>query len=210
MIQDIEIKGLREVLEQLSKTPDYLFDETKEVFQQRAFAAHKEVSGHLTGSPMKSRTGLLRKSLKTEISGSTLDTLKAGIFTARKVSGQEVRYAPIHEYGGTVKAKRAYRGVPGAPYLNIPTKANLTPAGVMRWTPAQVFGSMGGYVVGQGVYIPVTVAGYADNADENVGVRVFHLVKEVKIKARLGMRDAMADEIPTLLSQLKDMRLFPS
>ena len=205
----VEIFGLRELQKLLADSPDYLYQETKDIFIDRTLAAHKDVSNNLTGSPMKSRTGLLRKSLKTEVSGNSLGTLRAGIFTAKQVGGKDVNYAPIQEFGGIVKAKKAYRGVPGGPFLNIPTDANKTPAGVMRYSPREVFTRMGGYIVGQGVYVPAVVSGFADNADETVGVRMFHLVKEVKIPARLGMRAAMDDEIPTLLSQLKDLRLWP-
>lgn len=51
-------------------------------------------------------------------------------------------YAPTHETGGTIRAKRAYMNLPGGPYL----KANQTASGVMHRSARDVFSS-GGYIV---------------------------------------------------------------
>lgn len=197
MTEGVTISGLEEVRSYLNSLPEKLFDKTKEVFRERTLAAHREVSNNLTGSPLKSRTGLLLKSIRPTVSGKSLESLKAGVFAARFQGGTEVVYAPIHEYGGTVTAKNAYKRVQGGPYLNIPAKANQTAAGVMRKPPGEVF-SEGGYIAkmrsgNHGVFLD--------------GRLMFSLVKSVDIKARLGMRDAMADEIPTLISQLKGLKL---
>jgi len=102
-----------------------------------------------------------------------------------------VVYAPIHEYGGVIKAARAYRKVPGGPYLNIPASANKTKAGVMRYTAKDVF-QMGGYIRRIGRRWGVMLGKQL----------MFTLHKEVTIPARLGFRDAVDAEIPTLLSEL--------
>lgn len=197
MSVDIEIRGLQEVLDSLENLPEELFEETREIFKERTFAAHRKVTSNLVGGPMYSRTGLLRKSIRTQVSGNSLDNLRAGVYSAGKVRGQDVVYAPIHEFGGTVRAKRAYKGVPGGPYLNIPTRHNKTPAGVTRMSARDVFNA-GGYIarMRSGVY-----GVFVDNK------LMYTLHKEVRIKARLGMRDAVEGEIPTLLSQIAGIDL---
>ena len=196
-MSSIEIRGLEEVRQLIADLPENLFDQTKEIFKVKTFAAHREVTGNLVAGPLYSRTGLLRKSLSTEVSGSTLQNLRAGIYAGRYLGGQEIVYAPIHEFGGTIRAKRAYMGLPGGPYLNIPTRKNKTPAGVTRLSAKEVF-NQGGYIVKMksgvfGVFLS--------------GELMYTLHKEVKIPARLGMRKAVDDEIPTLVSQLRKLQL---
>jgi len=104
-------------------------------------------------------------------------------------------YTLTQEYGATIKAKKAYRNVPGGPYLNIPTKANKTAAGVTRLTARMVF-DRGGYI--------------QRTASKKWGVflknqMMFALVKQVDIPPRLGMREAAADEVPTILYKLQQM-----
>lgn len=194
----ITIKGLKEVREYLDEYPEELFEKAKEILKGRVFSAHFNVTLNLTVGSMRSRTGLLRKSIRPIVSGTTLDNLRAGIFAGRYAGGKEVVYAPIHEYGGTIRAKRAYTRLPGGPYLNIPTSSNKTAAGVTRLSARDVF-SQGGYIVRMkrsgifGVFLN--------------GQLMYTLHKEVKIKARLGMHKAMESEIPTLLYQLREMEL---
>ncbi len=99
------------------------------------------------------------------------------------------------ERKSAIKAKKAYRRVPGGPYLNIPTAYNKTPAGVMRIPPKEVF-KQGGIVL-------KTKAG-------NYGVflrgrMLFVLKRSVILKPRLGMRTAAENQIPTVLSKIKDL-----
>lgn len=191
------ITGLEETRDFIDNLPEEMFDKAKVIFKDRSFAAHKAVTNRLVAGPMHSRTGLLRKSIRPIVSGSTLQNLKAGIFAGRFYQGKEVAYAPIHEYGGEVVARRAYARVSGGPYLNIPATANMTPAGVMRLTAREVF-DQGGYIA----KMKSGVHGVFLN-----GKLMFSLHKRVVIPARLGMNKSIDDEIPTLLSQLKDMDL---
>jgi hypothetical protein len=86
-------------------------------------------------------------------------------------------------------------GVPGGPYLNIPTSANKTASGVTRLQAREVF-NRGGYITQTkggvwGVFL--------------LGQMMFSLKKQVKIPARLGMIDAAEDEVPTLLNKLRNV-----
>jgi len=108
------------------------------------------------------------------------------------VAGVPVKYAPLQEFGGIIKAINKYTGVSGGPYLNIPTKSNLTPAGVMKKSAKELFNA--------GAHIHKSKAG-------NWGVFIggsmmMVLKKKVVIPARLGMIDAADDQIPTILSKL--------
>ena len=133
--------------------------------------------------------------MRTSVTGTKLSSLRASIYSAANVGGIPVAYAPIHEYGGTIKAIDKYTGVPGGPYLNIPTGSNKTAAGVMKMSAKMVFDDGG--------YIQKSKAG-------NWGVflgsqMMFVLKKQVKIPARLGMADAAESQIPTILSSLQEL-----
>jgi len=167
--------------------PEDTFTQAKTVMSKGVAAINKQVKDNATNI-LNVRSGRLRRSLQFEVSGTNLKNIQASVYSASVVGGSPVAYAPIHEYGGTIKAKNKYKGVPGGPYLNIPTDANKTPAGVTRLNARQVF-QAGGYIGGRVVF---------NNADEPM----FYLVKSVTIPARLGMEAAAEDEIPTILSGL--------
>ncbi len=192
MVQSVVIIGSEEVQSLLNALPDHLFDRAKKAIGVSTLAVHTRVSDFSGGSNrLNSRTGLLRRSLKAKIEGSKLNSLRGSVSTG-------VKYAPIHETGGTIRAKDKYLRVPGGPYLNIPLDANKTAAGVMRRNAGAVFGA-GGYIIKskRANYIVMS----------NQGVPMFVLVKQVTLKARLGMVDAMEDEVPTLLGSLQRLLL---
>jgi phage gpG-like protein len=184
---DVELEGVDEVNDLLSRIPKENFDATKAVFKDSITNIHKEVTDRIRFGPLNSRTGQLARSMTTSVEGSSMRNISARVYTKSP-------YAPIQELGGTVRAKRAYKGLKGGPYLNIPASANKTSAGVMRSPASSVF-SQGGYIV------PITSprARYAVMLN---GVPMFWLVKDVKIPPRLGLIKATEDEVPTLLSSL--------
>ncbi|RLI66163.1 MAG: hypothetical protein DRO88_02535 [Promethearchaeia archaeon] len=189
MIQlNVEVDS-SEVETYLSKLPNQMFNRTKSAFLTALTNADRKTKQNATNR-LKVRTGNLKRSIKFLLAGNEIKTLKGSLFTVGRLGGQSIVYAPIHEYGGTIRAKNAYKKVPGGPYLNIPTQENKTPAGVQRMTARMVF-SQGGYIAGKGVYLN--------------GKRMFSLVKKVKIPARLGMHDAAKGEIKTLLNELQNL-----
>ncbi|KKN41610.1 hypothetical protein LCGC14_0721430 [marine sediment metagenome] len=192
----VEAVNLAEVQQYLDDLPEDTFDDAKLVFQTAVLEAHKTVSKNLK-SKLNSRTGTLARSIRTEVKGTTLRTLRAALFGARDVGGKELVYTLVQEFGtgglpgGVIRAKNAYKGVPGGPYLNIPVGVNLTPAGVQRLSAREVFSQQGAHIRGRAVFVGDKM--------------MFALVKQVKIKPRLGMRDAVDAEIPTVLSSLQDL-----
>lgn len=190
----IEVKNLAEVNQYLNQIPENTFDDTKIIFQKAVLKADKRVKS-LFGVRLKVRTGMLRRSLRTSVTGTKLSNLRASFYSVANVAGVSVIYAPIHEYGGTVEAIDKYRGVPGGPYLNIPTGSNKTPAGVMRKSAKMVFDE-GGYI--------------QRSRKGNWGVflgdkMMFVLKKKVHIPPRLNMIISAERQIPTILSSLKDL-----
>lgn len=176
-----------EVQTLLAKLPETVLQNAKDAFRETTFAIHERILKRLQGNPLHSRTGNLGRSMLTSVSGTSLRTLSGRVYST-------AIYAPIQELGGTVRAKNAYKWLPGGPYLNIPAPANLTPAGVQRMSSTEVF-SAGGTVKkgaeGFGVYL-----GQA---------KMFGFAKEVKIPPRLGMIKSVSDEMPGLLSRLDDV-----
>ena len=182
----IEAKAinLKEVVKYFDTLPEDTFDIAKKEMSTALFKADKKIKIRRS---LKKRTGALMKSIQVRVQGTNLKNLQASIYTTSV-------YAPVHEYGATIKAKNAYKNVPGGPYLNIPTDANKTAAGVMRKSATQVFAA-GGFIVKfkSGKY------GLMLN-----GEVVFTFHKLVHIPARLKMIKTTEDQIPTMLSRIAD------
>ena len=185
MTAEVEVKGARELVGYLKELPDGLYDGAKLAYQDSIRRVHRDVSGNIKTGPLHSRTGLLGKSLRTSTTGTKIGDLRSSAFS-------DMIYAPIHEYGGTIKAKNAYKNVPGGPYLNIPLSANLTAAGVMRQGAREVFNAGGKLFRSRRGNWLISLNGQL----------MFVLKKSVTIPARLGMSDAAEDEIPTLLGNI--------
>lgn len=185
MSGEIEVRGVEDLQRFAGTMPERLHANAKKAYRNAAIGLQKDVTRRIKGDPMQSRTGALARSILPLVEGATLKALSGRVYSTS-------RYAPIHEYGGTVKARDKYLGVPGGPYLNIPQDANKTPAGVMRMGARQVF-DQGGYIAGRGVFLD--------------GQLMFTLVKQVKIPARLGMRDAADGRVATLIEELRNIIL---
>lgn len=175
----------------LARLPEAQFDNAKAAFREAVFGAHADIQSNLRGTPMQTRTGALARSILPELTGDDLSKLVGRVYSTSK-------YAPIHEYGGVVKAKDKYTGVPGGPYLNIPTSNNKTAAGVMRMNARTVFAA-GGYIAptsrGYGVYL---------NGD-----LMFILINRVTIPKQLGMGDAAQIRGDKLIERLRAIAGFP-
>ena len=189
MAQRVTLQGADEFILLMNELPETMYTQTHEILKDAVFNAHRNITAYRGG--LVNRTGSLRRSLRTKVSGNTLATLKGEVWTNSK-------YAPIQETGGTIVAKNAYRRVAGGPYLNIPLSDNKTARGVMRETARQVFDD-GGYVfkARSGKHFVAS----------STGQLMFILVKQVEIPARLNMLKSGEDEIPTLLSRLRQLDL---
>jgi len=196
---NIQIEGNEEVKKFLSQLPKTMFEGAKVAFAKATLKAQSVIrtenfthsSSGYSSDKLNSRTGDLSRSIRTALTGTELSTLSGRVYTVSP-------YAPIHEFGGTVKAKDKYKRVPGGPYLNIPLSDNKTAAGVMRKSAGEVF-SEGGFIIKskQGNWLVMDVA----------GVPMFVLKRQVYIKPRLGMDKATQDRIPEILDSLKLMAL---
>lgn len=169
-----------------------LYRQARREFSRAVLLAHQQVMRTFgeSGSSIKSRTGHLRRSINGTVEGNNLNLLKGKLASASV-------YAPIHEYGGTIRGKDKYMHVTGVPLLNIPLDANKTPSGQMRFNAREVF-DQGGYIVKRQGRHPLVMID---------GVPMFVLVESVYIRARLGMRDAMAEATPALIEGLSNIRL---
>lgn len=181
----VEFRGMEEVQAALKRVPDRMFDTAKDAITDAVFAAHKQVATRIQSGPLHSRSGQLGRGNRTEVVGTTLSDLRGSVYNT-------MEYAPMQEYGGTIVAKNKYMGVPGGPYLNIPTTENKTAAGVMRLGARDVFNA-GGYIARR------RAGGYGVFLD---GKMMFVLTKQVTLPPRLGMREAAEDQVPTLLAAL--------
>lgn len=193
----IEIEGLDEVRKLLADMPEAIFVETKKSLAKTVLTIQRNIILGFNGDAsvsLQTRTGNLQKSVKTENTGTDLDSLKSSVFT-------KSIYAPIHEEGGTIKAKRAFRGLEGGPYLAIPSDANKTKAGVTRFSPTDAF-NLGASI--RKIRNPNKARFFI--LDESLGP-LFWLVPSVIIKARLGMQKATDKQIPFLIEDLNKVLL---
>jgi len=184
MVVEINIVNLKEVMGYLKSIPASTFGIAKKEIATALFKADKDIK---TNTGLKRRTGQLFKSIKTRVEGSDLNSLHASIST-------NIIYAPIHEYGGTVKAIDKYMNVPGGPYLNIPTSLNKTAAGVTRLSARDIF-NQGGRI------IKFRSGKYGLILKGNV---LYTLHKQVEIPPRLHMVESTEDQVPTMLSRIAD------
>lgn len=192
MSDTLKITGLNEALKFISALPTHTASSARQIFADTAMSVQKQMTQRSMNGPLHSRTGELGRSWRFSTFGTSLGDIGSSTYTTSP-------YAPIHETGGTIRAKRAYMGLPGGPYLNIPSPANQTASGVMRRSARDVFSS-GGYIV------PIKNAGKARFAVIEGGKAMFWLVKEVTLPARLGFEETATKEIPTLLSRLKGLK----
>ena len=184
-----ELQGVDEVVRLFNNMPRRMFEETKSIMQLTVLDAHSQITAYRGG--LVNRTGALRRSMRTSVSGNDLNSLTGKVWTTSK-------YANIQEKGGTITAKRAYMNLQGAPYLNIPLSANKTNRGVMRQSAREVF-QRGGYTFKSrsGKWF----------VRSGTGQLMFILVKEVVIPARLKMVKSAEDQIPTMISRLRNLQL---
>ena len=192
----VEVRNLDEVTRALRDMPIDLFPDVRRVFQQAVLGASNKTKQNAT-SILNVRSGHLKQSINQEVTGTRIGDICASVYSASVAGGSPVKYARVHEFGAqggdAIRAIDKYLGVPGGPYLNIPLPGNKTPAGVTRRQAREVFASGG--------YIRQSRAGNWIVFDGD-SKPMFYLTKSVEIPARLGMRDAAADEVPTLLSRL--------
>lgn len=131
--------------------------------------------GKLSGSPLKVRSGRLRASIAHRIE-ETPDGLAARI-------GPHTPYARIHEFGGTVTARRTT-------YLTIPLRASLTPSGVSRYRARDLIAApgLGGFT---GTFFRNKILFGKTSGGQPVPL--FKLQRSVRIPARPYLRPALAE-----------------
>lgn len=188
----VDVRGIPEVRAMLAEFPDSTFKAATVAMRVATVNAKRTVVNRFRpytgtgGSTLQIRSGELRRSIKRETTGATLGDLFSRVYS-------DSPFASIQEQGGTITAKNKYIRVPGGPYLNIPTPSNLDGSGLMINSPGTVFAT-GGYILRSktGKYLIMSKG----------GTPMFVLTRSVDVPARLGMEDAVTDEIPTLLSTL--------
>ena len=186
----IRIEGDEELQRFLENMPQELFESAKDAVRTRTLSLQSRLVRKFgQGGPLNRRTGSAARSIKTSVKGSSLDNLSGVVYGDATLAP----YLGVHETGKTIRAKKAYRRLPGGPYLNIPIGENLTPAGVMRQNAREVFQS-GGRIVG------TRSSGYV--VIDAIGEPMFVLKKSVVIPARLGAAELARDEFRLLSEDL--------
>lgn len=223
------VSGYEDIKAALGRFPESSFDRARLSFSKAALAAQKDVIDNLAFGSLNTRTGFLKRSIQTSVRGRSLADLNAALFSAAQVGSTDVVYAPVHEFGAIIRAKKAYAKLPGGPYLNIPLPDNKTPAGVMRKTAKQIFedggrtirSKKGNWIVLGRKNPTQALKSFPKRDFPNMPdaqrarmammanyYPAFVLKKQVVIKPRLGMRKAAENQVPNILNDLSTGGLF--
>lgn len=173
----------RKVLRTVHRAPERLKVNMRKALQtsgQEFQRAMRESFGG-GGDRLRSRTGLLKRSIFYEVSGTELSDL------ALRVGSAGVKYANLQEFGtaglpgGVIRPKK-----PGG-WLTIPIDDNLTPAG------APIRPSARDVLRNKNAFFLKTKSGRLYIAEYDGSGRgqlrfLFKLVKQVRVPPRLGLR----------------------
>jgi len=123
-IVDLDLKPLEDLTKTLADGPRRLALISLDVMRRGGRRAANRARELATGETLRVRSGTYRRSLdsKTDRDGDVITT-RVGVLRGEEA----LRYARIHEYGGTITPKRAR-------LLTVPLSAALTAAGVQRFT----------------------------------------------------------------------------
>lgn len=150
-----------------------LFDDIREGLLQWAYYDFvPEMEERASTGPLKARSGSLAGSFSVTETGTTAATWSMTVGTTSK-------YAPMQEYGGTVRPVRKK-------WLTIPLDAALTPAGVLR-APAPMWRDTFFARSKRGNLILFQKTG------KKKITPLFVLKKQTKIPARLGFFDTWGE-----------------
>ncbi len=140
------------------------------------------ISGKLSGSPLKTRSGALKESLSAAVSQDGVETTG--------VVGTSVRYARIQEFGGTIIAR-------GGANLTIPLAGALDSGGQARFSAREVIanpalGGFGGTFVRKHILFGSLAGGAI--------APLFKLQPSVEIPARSFMGAALAENRDAIIA----------
>lgn len=130
---EVEADELAPVIGALRATPRQIAAIVKTVMTRGMLLAERKAKD-VARTAMRVRTGFLLKAIRGRVE-QDVDAVY-GLLGIATTDEKVLLYAAVQELGsdGPIRAKQAYKNVPGGPYLNIPLEAALTPAGVQRFT----------------------------------------------------------------------------
>jgi hypothetical protein len=174
-----------------------LFDE------EAAYCAGHVIKTQLSGQKLGRRTGTLARSVvgsAVRHGPQRLPAMRIGIFR-----GPALKYAAIHEYGGTILPK------PPRKALAIPQKAALTPAGVEKFGGPRHYPSPLRFLpFRRGVAVGKLVEESEAQMWERMGLSpynaetIYLLVRQVEITAKYWLKTGVTDYMPALRSRISE------
>ena len=165
-IRSIGVHVAREWKSALKKHGQWWFGQMAERFRA-PLTRYGQPNPH---TMLHTRTGALKNSLHHKVEGTKLSSLKLRLWS-------DSPYAAMQEHGGVVRPRRGK-------YLAIPADDNLTPAGAPRYrSPRDPALSQGRFVE-----LPSGQLWFVLDTPSDTKF-LFAMRKQVRIPARLGMRD---------------------
>lgn len=171
--------GLRRFQTALRSQPRAMTANVREHFRKSGAEWQGAMLDRFRGSPMRTRTGALKRSIRHRVKGASLRDIEL-----RNVSTS--RYARVHEHGTVGKGGKLPDIVPKrARALTIPLPDNLTPAGVPRYPSARALMRTGKtFLLKREGRRPVIMLD--ENGDGENLKALWVLMRRVSIPPRLG------------------------
>lgn len=119
------LTSMRRIEARVRSEPKAVYGALRPAFQKWGVNWEKGVQSRFEGGGLNSRTGALKRSMRSNVVGSNLDSL-----TLRMESIGDLAHAKSQEFGGVIRPKNSK-------YLTIPTSFNKTAAGVTDFPSAR-------------------------------------------------------------------------
>lgn len=192
MAEVFEVKvDSKKLDEAIAKVPDRLFRTmSQELLREMRSFETDLVTNHLSGKPLATRSGDLRRSWKNVVLGDRLDNLIGRVFSTSK-------YAATHEYGDPNRVPR------NAKMLSIPLDAAKFPSGASRYnSPLRetLKGEFSHTWVQRGPSGQLILFG--QRGETGGAIPLFALVPRVSIPARMGARQLFRQRLPGVAQAL--------
>lgn len=187
----VEFQGKDKLIKALKDVPEKLHKRAQAAMLKVAADLQRTMVNHsAVGEVFKTNpTGELKRSWRFDKDTSLNMPLSVW------VASQGVKYAQIHEYGGTVTPKNSQ-------YLTIPLDANKTATGKTRMDARTA--------ISQGAFFFKSKAGNLLIGQKGSGkgevVPLFVLKKQITIPARLGFREEASKSSRMMIEALQNLR----
>lgn len=187
----LTLQGEKELIKRIDALPQKIKERVgvKALNESGRLLANHIQSKLRRGGVLNVRSNRLRRSIGYVVERAG-DNLQARV-------GTNVVYARIHEFGGTITARRAM-------FLTIPLRAALQPAGVVRFSARNVIKNPLAFGYDATFFSDGVLFGVRGAKTRSTSIPLFALKRSVRIPARPYMRPALAEKRDEIIQTISD------